>query len=422
MSYEKIVLSPEAHNAFVSNHPQGDVMQLTAWGELKKTTGWTYDLIAIGQEGEPLAAALILYRTMGPFTLAYAPRGPVVDLTDESLTRAIFNRMLETAAGRGAFLLKVDPDTSVEDTKTMELMLSLGYRHRGWDRSMTYNAQPRFSAITYLTNEPMEEQFNRLTSKVRGTIRRTMRNGLFFEKADADKLPHFAKLIDTTAERENFSGRPLSYFQALYRFFEPLRSETIDMQLFLTGVDLEERIAKNYADVQDREREIDRLKDRQAAGEELTAGQLDQLGQLERNATRLRDELKDFEARMEAGETKVYLAGALYLQCGKRGYYLYGGSSNDYRDLMPNYFMQWKVMKYAYDRGVRIYDMGGISGMDDGDPALDPAPGLWDFKKRFDAERVERLGEFDLVFRPLYAKVYKTVQGFREWRKKNKHD
>lgn len=422
MSYEALKLSPEAYNNFVSHHPSGDVMQLTAWGELKETTGWTYDYMALGQDGEPVAAALILYRTMGPFTLAYSPRGPVVDLNNEPLTRAISNSMLETAAGRGAFMLKVDPDTSVEDKKTMDLLLSMGYRHRGWDRSMTFNAQPRFAAITYLTDEPMDEQFKRLTSKVRGTIRRTLKNGLFFEKAGADKLPQFAKLIDITAERDDFSARPLSYFEALYRLFEPLRSESIDMQLFLTGVDLEERIAKNYEDIQDREREMGRLKERQAAGEELTAGQLDQLGQLERNTERLREEVSDFEAKLEAGEGKVYLAGALYLQCGERGYYLYGGSSNDYRDLMPNYFMQWKVMNYAHERGVRIYDLGGISGMDDGDPAVDPAPGLWDFKKRFDAERVERLGEFDLVFRPLYAKIFKTVQSFRERRKKKEHN
>lgn len=420
MPYKPLELSPEAYNSFVSTHPRGDVMQLTAWGELKETTGWTYDYIALGQDGKPVAGAMILYRSMGPFTLAYAPRGPVVDLSDELLTRSIFNLMLETAAAKGAFLLKVDPDTPVDDRKTMDLMKSMGYRHRGWDRSMTFNAQPRFAAITYLTDEPMEEQFKRFSSKVRGTIRRTMRNGLFFEIAGADKLPQFSKLIDITAERENFSGRPLSYFQALYRLFEPLRSDTIDMQLFLTGVDLEERIAKNYADIQDREREMARLRERQAAGEELTAGQLDQLGQLERNTERLREELSDFEARIEAGESKVYLAGALYLQCGERGYYLYGGSSNDYRDLMPNYFMQWKVLNYAHERGVRIYDLGGITGMDDGDPALDPAPGLWDFKKRFDAERVERLGEFDLIFRPLYAKIYQTVQNYRERRKKHR--
>lgn len=421
MPYEKLDLSPEAYNAFVSSHPQGDVMQLTAWGELKATTGWTYDYIALGEDGEPVAAALILYRSVGPFTLAYSPRGPVVDLSDEALTRSIFESMLETSAGKGAFLLKVDPDTSVDDQKTMDLLTSLGYRHRGWDRSMTYNAQPRFAAITYLTDEPMEEQFMRFSSKIRATIRRTMRNGLFFEVAGPDKLPQFAKLIDITAEREDFSGRPLSYFQDLYRLFEPLRSDKIDMQLFLTGVDLEERVAKNYSDIQDREREMDRLKERQAAGEELTAGQLDQLNQLERNVARLRDELSDFEAKIEAGETKVYLAGALYLQSGERGYYLYGGSSNDYRDLMPNYFMQWKVLNYAHERGVRIYDLGGITGMDDGDPALDPAPGLWDFKKRFDAERVERLGEFDLIFRPLYAKIFETVQNYRERRRK-RHD
>ena len=32
---------------------------------------------------------------------------------------------------------------------------------------------------------------------------------------------------------------------------------------------------------------------------------------------------------------------------GKKSYYLYGASSNDYRDFLPNHHMQYEMMKYA---------------------------------------------------------------------------
>ena len=93
MNYQTLDLSPEAYDSFVSRHPQGEAMQLTPWGELKSKGGWTYEYMALGLNDEPLAAALILYRTIGPFTLAYAPRGPVVDLEDQDLFKAILELM-----------------------------------------------------------------------------------------------------------------------------------------------------------------------------------------------------------------------------------------------------------------------------------------------------------------------------------------
>ena len=41
----------------------------------------------------------------------------------------------------------------------------------------------------------------------------------------------------------------------------------------------------------------------------------------------------------------IYLSGALLMFAGNKSYYLYGASSNDYRDFLPNHHMQ--MMQYA---------------------------------------------------------------------------
>jgi len=101
-------------------------------------------------------------------------------------------------------------------------------------------------------------------------------------------------------------------------------------------------------------------------------------------------------------EDKV-LSGAISLAFGDKCWYLYGASSNEQRNLMPNYLMQWEMIKWAKEEGCDIYDFRGISG--DMDPS-NPLYGLFRFKKGFNGKFTEFAGEFDLVFDPLMYKLW----------------
>ncbi len=54
------------------------------------------------------------------------------------------------------------------------------------------------------------------------------------------------------------------------------------------------------------------------------------------------------------------LAGLMAFACGPKAFYLYGASSNDERQRMPNYALQWAAMNWAKERGCRSYDLWGI--------------------------------------------------------------
>ena len=49
----------------------------------------------------------------------------------------------------------------------------------------------------------------------------------------------------------------------------------------------------------------------------------------------------------------IYLSGALLMFAGSKSYYLYGASSNDYRDFLPNHHMQYEMMKFAREHGAK---------------------------------------------------------------------
>ena len=109
------------------------------------------------------------------------------------------------------------------------------------------------------------------------------------------------------------------------------------------------------------------------------------------------------------------IAGTLAIQYGDKVWYLYGASSNEHRNLMPNYLLQWEMIRWSIETGCRIYDFRGVSG----DVSEDnPLYGLYRFKKGFGGDFTEFVGEMDLVLnKAVYLFMEKSTSIFKELRK-----
>ena len=81
--------------------------------------------------------------------------------------------------------------------------------------------------------------------------------------------------------------------------------------------------------------------------------------------------------------------------------YVYGASDNAHRNIMPNYLMQWEMIKWAIETNCRVYDFQGVSGIiEEGSHMY----GLYRFKKGFNGSLDELAGEFDYCYRPAAKK------------------
>ena len=109
------------------------------------------------------------------------------------------------------------------------------------------------------------------------------------------------------------------------------------------------------------------------------------------------------------------IAGTLAIHYGDKVWYLYGASSNEHRNLIPNYLLQWRMIQWAVETNCRIYDFRGVSG----DVSEDnPLYGLFRFKQGFGGDFTEFVGEMDLVLSPvIYWAVEHGTSVFKELRK-----
>lgn len=110
------------------------------------------------------------------------------------------------------------------------------------------------------------------------------------------------------------------------------------------------------------------------------------------------------------------LSGAIALNYGGKLFYIYGASSNEKRNLMPNYLMQQTMIKWAIETGCSEYDFGGVF-------EINKANGLYRFKEGFCRQEgvTKFIGEVDYVYNklvyfafvkllPLYKKIRKIIK------------
>jgi lipid II:glycine glycyltransferase (peptidoglycan interpeptide bridge formation enzyme) len=145
--------------------------------------------------------------------------------------------------------------------------------------------------------------------------------------------------------------------------------------------------------------------------------------------TTIRDEIgcrpyEYFERMLEAyneGELRIYIAehegdslsSAIALNYGGKMFYIYGASSNEKRNLMPNYLMQWEMIKWGLENKCNNYDFGGVFEFTNEN-------GLYKFKSGFCKQEgvTEYIGEIDKVYKPLiyigYTNIVPKIQRLKK--------
>ena len=110
------------------------------------------------------------------------------------------------------------------------------------------------------------------------------------------------------------------------------------------------------------------------------------------------------------------IASIMTLFSHNEAIYLYGASSNNKRNLMPNHLLQWTAMKDAKAYGSKYYDMYGMPP--EGKDENHPMHGLYMFKANFGGKNIHRTGSWDIPLKAIYH-PYSAAEKLRAfWHKK----
>ncbi|MGE6908616.1 peptidoglycan bridge formation glycyltransferase FemA/FemB family protein [Staphylococcus warneri] len=394
---EKMNITNQEHDAFVKSHPNGDLLQLTKWAETKKLTGWYSRRIAVGENGEIKGVGQLLFKKIPklPFTLCYVSRGFVTDYDNKDALSQLLEEAKKVAKDEKAYAIKIDPDVEVEHgAEALKNLRNLGFRHKGFKEGLSKDyIQPRMTMITPIdkSDEDIIQSFER---RNRSKVRLALKRGTKVERAGREGLKTFAHLMQITGERDGFLTRDISYFENIY---DALHDDG-DAELFLVKLEPKPVLETVNSEITDLENEIEKLQNKKQ--DKKTLNKINDANNKIKKSQDLKNDLLELEKEHPDG---IYLSGALLMFAGNKSYYLYGASSNDFRDFLPNHHMQYTMMKYARDHGSTTYDFGGTDNNPDKES---DHYGLWTFKKVWGTYLSEKIGEFDYVLnQPLYQLI-----------------
>lgn len=180
----------------------GHLLQSWAWGDLKHRHGWTPERALI-ENSDGVAMAQVLFRSKGPVSVGYVPRGPVLAGNASALWPELRSLIDAMARRRRAISVIFEPDvpTGLEGT-FQDAGLVVGPSH----------IQPvRTVKVPLLDDDALLKQMHQ---KTRYNVRLASRRGVEFRRLPAtrENVATFYGLMQDTAERNEFGIHSLDYY------------------------------------------------------------------------------------------------------------------------------------------------------------------------------------------------------------------
>jgi len=214
LSDQTSVLDAAIWDRWVSSDPRGHLLQTWAWGELKGAFGWTPVRVAIERDGSLAAGAQVLYRRVGPLSIGYIPKGPVLIEEEGEAVELLWQTIQRCSRRMRAIMLKVEPEWRDEDAS----------RHNWWAswglRASADCVQPRRTIMVDIA--PAESDIlARMKPKWRYNIHLSERKGVEVREGSADDLTVFYDLMRVTGERDHFGIHSPAYYRRAWELFAP---------------------------------------------------------------------------------------------------------------------------------------------------------------------------------------------------------
>ncbi|HEM6008065.1 TPA: aminoacyltransferase [Streptococcus suis] len=397
----KIGISAEEHDFFVKQSDQTNLLQSSQWAKVK--SDWENERLGFYRDGKLVAVASVLIRNLGlpfGFTMIYIPRGPVMDYEDAELVSFVFKSIKEFALRERSVVIKFDPfirlsSKTITGDREEELnvlavkdrIVDLGGIWSGRVQTMSATIQPTCHAVLY--SESFSEES--LNKRVRQNIRSARNKGIEIRIGREELLRDFSELLKKTEERKSIRLRGREYYQKI------LNAYPENSYIVVAYLDL----AKRYEQLSYLEEKL--VKEAKTFTSTTRQSKIENY---KKETRRINTELEMINSLIRNGNKLVPLAGTLTIDFAGTSENIYAGMDEKFKHYQPALLTWAETAKYAFERGVKWQNLGGI------EPTLDG--GLYHFKSHLNPVVEEYIGEFDLIVSPILYKIFQVLLEIRK--------
>jgi lipid II:glycine glycyltransferase (peptidoglycan interpeptide bridge formation enzyme) len=200
---------PMAWDAFVASTPSGSFPQQSAWAEANAGRAWRSTRVVVEAPGGPIGAQVLMHRMRpGPWSRAYAPRGPVAATLDAMSIAAFSAAVRELAKRERLSHVLIDPE--IDRGAGLEAQLT----EHGWREAG--EIQINRTRVVDLGRDE-SDLWSDLRSSARWSVNRARRSGITVSDEGETGLADFERLYRETARRVGFA--PEAAFQGVFTAF-----------------------------------------------------------------------------------------------------------------------------------------------------------------------------------------------------------
>ena len=385
-------VSKEELDSFYLNSSQNGIMQSPSWAIVKDN--WDHYFTCVEEEGKIVGSALVLVRRLPlGFSIAYIPRGPIMDYSNHDLVKFYFNELKAFAKKLKAITLRFDPylehrfypfdqkdePQETRNDDTIEFLKSIGAKHKGFTSSVSETTQPRFNAVMMMD----KDYEDRIMRKTKQSLRTALRKGVELREGH-QYLSEFAKAIHYTEQKQNIVLRDEEYFK---NFLTAFKENALIIIAYLNFPKQIERLESELPSLQE---ELEKATSKQARHTAKV-----NLENVEKDLASLK------ELYEKEGKDEVILGGQLAVIHGNYMELLYQGNNTDYLSFRASYSLYKWCLDYCVEHNITKCSFGGIDG------SLNDH--LSSFKSNWPIHIEELIGEFNIILNPLMYSLFEKV-------------
>ncbi|MDO0958359.1 aminoacyltransferase [Staphylococcus haemolyticus] len=406
-----VTLSPEEFEKFTSNHFSHYTQSRIHFENRNELKGDVH-VVGVKDDSDNVIAATLMTeaRALKVFKYFYTHRGPVMDYSNIELVHFFFKSLTSYLKKHNCLYVLVDPYIlenlrnadgeileSYDNRAVIKTLEDLGYKHQGWTVGYSTMSQIRWLSVLDLKDKSEDQLLKEMDYQTRRNIKKTYEMGVKVRTLPMDETDTFFELFQMAEEKHGFKFRDKPYFyemQKTYKDHAMLKLAYIDLKDYLST------LQQKHDSLIEQLAEVDAVLEENPNSKKNKNKRTQIQQQVDSNERKL-NETKNKIA--EEGET-LNLAAALYLYNEHEVYYLSSGSNPKYNAYMGAYRLQWDMIKFAKEHNVDRYNFYGITG-DFSEDAEDY--GVQQFKKGFNANVYEYIGDF---IKPIHPLAYKVKQ------------
>lgn len=383
---------------YQKSHSLSSYHQTINYGILMAENTHDYDLIGYVDDNNTIyGASLIIIKKIGKYLYGYAPKGFLIDYSNEYLLKKFTDDIKNYYKRKGLVFIKINPEIAIGEinTKTFQvtynqnnnitnILINCGYKKLK-DNLYFESMLPRFNGFI----KTKDFNINNVDKNTKNKIKKAIRKGLVFEKAEKKDLDIFYNFIKHKKEKS------INEYKDFYTVFE--KDNAVD--LFLVKIDYNRFL----------------INSQQAYEEELVKNNYYNELLIKSNNPKLINKKMNSDKTLLSYKNDIleatkglqdninhYIAGALVVKHNNKASIVMSGYDQAFKRFAPNYFLHYSIINYYLNN----YDYIDLNGMTGDFTDNNPYNGLNRFKLGFNPKVYEFIGEFDLIIDEL---LYKTL-------------